>query len=161
MTLSVPFEQFVSEVKARLPKQPVYLRWKAGRMHATCADPSLPLAIVSSAALSLREAEKALKDAGIEARFGEWGTVEPGDEKPYWLGVVAYRSDEAKPGLWVEAFSTEPTPAFVVEAMLEEFRQHGIVKDLTLEKFVAQADLNAMVFAPEELAAMASKQSVE
>ncbi|MES1228047.1 MAG: hypothetical protein ABUL72_05205, partial [Armatimonadota bacterium] len=129
------------------------------RLFASSADPKVPLTVLSSAALSLREAEKVVTDAGLEVRLGEWGSIEGEEEAPYWLGVVAYKSDEAKPGLWVEAFLQEPTPSFVVESMLEEFRRHGIVKDVTLESFTAQADLNAMVFAPEELAAMAAKQS--
>ena len=158
MTLTVPFEQFVSEVKSRLPKQPVYLRWKSGRLFASSADPKLPLAIISTGALSLREAEKVMSDAGLEVRAGAWGTGEPEDETPFWLGVVAYKSDEEKPGLWVEAFQQEPVPTFVVETMLEEFHRHGIVTDMTLEAFTAQAYLNTMVFAPEELAAMAAKQ---
>lgn len=159
MTLSVPFDQFAHEVKERLPKQPVYLRWKHGHVHASCGDPSLPLLVLSTGNLSLAEAEKRLAGEGIEVRRGHWGDVDPEDDAPLWLGIVAYRSDEAKPGLWVEAFPVEPTSALVVETMLEEFRRQGLVGDLTLDQFIAKADLHTMVFAPEDLAQMATREA--
>lgn len=161
MTLSVPFEQFAREVTQRLPKQPAYLRWKNGRLHASAGDPAVPLLVVSEGTLSLADAEHQLAAAGIEVRRGHWGDVDPTDDSPIWLGVVAYRSDEAKPGLWVEAFTVEPSSALVVETMLEEFRRQGLVGDLTLDQFIAKADLHAMVFAPEQLAAMAAREAAD
>lgn len=154
MTLSVPFDQFVSEVKSRLPGEPVYVRWKAGRCSVTAADPGLGLHVHSSSPVSLAEGSKFLAGAGLEVRPGGWDGPEEA-EQAAWLGVVAYRSDESKPGLWVHAFDQEPSPIQVVEAMLDEFRRQGIVKEMTLEEFTAKADLNALVFAPQELAAMA------
>jgi hypothetical protein len=159
MTLSVPFDQFAREVKERLPNQPVYLRWKNGRVFGSAGDPSLPLIVLASGPLSLAAAEHALQSAGLDVRKGEWGVADPEDEAPIWLGVVAYRSDEAKPGLWVEAFPVEPTSALVVETMLEEFRRQGLVGEVSLEQFVAKADLNTMIFAPEQLAQMASREA--
>ena len=154
MVLKVEFKQFAEEAKSRVG-QTVYLSEQPRGCIATAGDPTKDLIVVATAEKSLADARIELENAGLKVSIGLWGAAlefPTGNEsQPTYIAAVAYRSAEAKPGLWVDAFVTAPTPQEVLQRLFDEFRQQGEIAEASMEDFLNLASPNVVVVSPDEV----------
>jgi hypothetical protein len=155
MTLHVDFEHFAETAKRHLTSPFAYVSRLENRTHVTAADPATNLIISASSKLGLEEAKESLAASGIQIGTGGWsesshGTSDSLGELPY-IGVVAYKSSDEMPGVWVDAFPDPPTPATVLKAIYDEFRETGEVGDMSFEEFVRLANPNVIIASPTDL----------
>ncbi|MEJ5170020.1 MAG: hypothetical protein WHU10_03445 [Fimbriimonadales bacterium] len=163
MVLRVPFEAFSDTVKRRLPGAEAYVAPRPFGSVVTAAQAGRALVVVSFCRRPPAEARRALEADGLEVREGEWchegGPIEASEERSdLHVGAVAYRSGEAMPGLWVDAFLEPKTPAEVLRSVYDEFIETGELRDCTFEEFVRTAQPNVVILGPEELMRLAQRR---
>ena len=121
----------------------------------SAADPARDLMILSNCQRGVKYATQSLRDAGFEPIVGSWSLdgQEPECEAMAgaYVAVVAYRTKDQKPGIWIDAFATEPTPADVLKRIYDEFRETGELPDVPFEEFMRLAFPNVAIVSPEEL----------
>lgn len=101
-----------------------------------------------------------LKQNGIETKHGHWtdrlgqaGAEQPsGGPARFWVGVVAYRSSDEEPGVWMDAFLGEPSDDAVLRAMFDEFVKSGDLAGASYDDFVSDAAPTVQIVASTELA---------
>ncbi|MCX7800187.1 MAG: hypothetical protein N2109_07590 [Fimbriimonadales bacterium] len=162
MVLRVPFEGFAETARRKLPGAEAYVAPRPFGCVVTASQSGRPLVLVSFARRSPTDARRALEAEGLEVREGEWchdgAPIEAFEERSdLHVGAVAYRSGEAMPGLWVDAFLGPRTPAEVLRAMYEEFQETGELRDATFDEFVRAAEPNVVILGPEELTRLAMR----
>jgi hypothetical protein len=155
MTLHVPFDRFAETVNRVLEVKEAYVRSLGGSVVITACGRTGATLVRSIANVPLEEAMAALREAGIEAFEGSWApdevSLEPDGVCTAHVAAVAYQSGEDKPGLWVDAFPTAPTPVQVFRALYDEFRETGELDEISFEEFVRQANPNVVVVSPAEI----------
>jgi hypothetical protein len=163
VTLHVPFNDFVPTVKRVLGVSDVYLRPLAGGVLLTAAQADLNIVVMSRSSMSVTATEDLLERNGVAVWPGFWGDAELAAElseevadtiRPF-IAAIAYRSDEDRPGLWVDAFESEPTAVQAIEAMYHEFLATGQVEEISFENFIERVKANVVVLSPEEQVAFA------
>jgi len=152
MTLRVPFDGFADAVRQFGEGVVAYVEAEGAYCVVTAAHRGDRL--VSRAPLSVERAMAKLREAGLEPRVGRWvEDEEVGDHgaTPF-VAAVAYRTDEDKPGVWVDAFAELPTEVDALRAMYDEFTATGQVAEIDFEKFVTDIRATVVVVTPTELA---------
>jgi hypothetical protein len=155
MILRVAYDHIVDELRARLPGQPAYIGLVAGLSVVSGGDTAEGFTLYALCRQGTEVARAHLLEAGIEVRTGSW--VTPGDlvdvdDEParYWVATVGYRGRDPKPGVWMDAFPAEPTPAEVLRAIYQEFRETGELVETSFEEFLRLAHPNVVVLGPDE-----------
>lgn len=168
LRLAVPWERFVEEVRTRLPGVAVYLEADAYGCSVTAGHPGLGLIVESRCPAGMAGAREALSAAGLEARIGRWSLDGEGGAHWHrgagtcpWVAAVAYVSREPKPGLWMDAYPTEPSPTQVLRAIYEEFRETGELPPVAFEEFIRYAQPNVEVLSPQAAASFAAQKRTE
>lgn len=155
MVLQVDFERFAEEAKARLGAQSAYVRPIPSGSRATAADPEKGLIVAADTPKSPQDAKAALESQGCTVLSGSWSlsdsAIAASLTPETFVAAVAYRSADSKPGVWLDAFVTEPTPQEVLLTLFEEFRANGEVADVAFEEFLRLASPNVVVVRPEQL----------
>lgn len=98
--------------------------------------------------------ERELTPLGFLVLTGEWtrDAVSPDHTLDRcWVAAVAYVSDKKMPGIWVDAFDAEPTPAQVLKAVYDEFLATGELNEVSMEEFVRLAEPNVVIVTPSSL----------
>jgi hypothetical protein len=164
VVLSVSVDDFAEAIKRHdtSSMRPVAYRHAtrlhgAGQiLHLTYANPSQNLLVIAEMLIGgpddLEAIEGDLRSKGVTLETGAWLPTVPtqaaqarppaeGGEAPpeFWIGCVAYQSDEDEPGLWVDAFTEEPSEEDVLRAMFDEFVSSGDLGDATFEDFTREA----------------------
>ena len=156
MILRVEFDQFPETVKRLLPNAQAYVAGQGSGALATAADLKSGVLVVSSVVSTAEEASAQLKQAGLEVFQGQWSLDDGGLEGQgvaTFVAAVAYVSEDAKPGLWLDAYPAEPTLAQVMRGMYDEFVANGEVgEEVSLEEFIRLANPNVLIVPPEHLA---------
>jgi hypothetical protein len=154
MVLRVELDRFAEEVAARLSIHDVYVGRTAVGCLATAGDPSRDFVIAASTSKSVEETRTYLSRAGLHVNLGGWDTegdeIAP-DELPAWIAAVAYRTNDPKPGLWIDAYAHEPTPAEILMRLYDEFRETGEMGEIPFEEFMRFASPTVVVVKPEEV----------
>ncbi|MBS1706864.1 MAG: hypothetical protein JST40_13435 [Armatimonadetes bacterium] len=153
MTLSVSYELFKDEVLKRLPGERVYISREHGESVLTAGGPSTAMIVRTSVNKLVEEIRKDLQPE-IETHLGRWSEgSQTGDEPPLdlFIGGVSYQSNENRPGLWLDAYRTEPSVQEVLKNFHHEFVQSGDAGDLSFEDFLAFAHPNVVVYGPNEI----------
>ena len=155
MILQVPFEDFESTVKRVLKHQDAFVTARGASTLVTAASIDKQTIVVSLAAMPVVEATSLLATSELQVYDGAWHIeglldIEEQTATPY-VAAVAYLSQEAAPGLWVDAYGSLPTQMTVLRAMYEEFRETGQVADVAFEEFVRLAQPTVVISTPEEL----------
>lgn len=155
MVLSVGWDRFAVEVRERLEGAVVYAAPVVGGCRLTAAQPEFGLLLRCDAPLPPADALAKLAEEGVAGAAGEWAQELPDEPPPpgepaAWIAAVSYRTREAKPGCWVDAYPEEPKPAQVLDAMFEEFMQTGELKDVSFEDFMRFASPNVVILSPAE-----------
>lgn len=151
MTLHVPIEDFAATVKRVLGHQEAFLHLLGRGTLATAGGKDMVVAARSKS--NPDDVKKQLEALGMSIYRGSWleyGLEELGMQ-PLYVGAVAYKSDDERPGLWLDAYEQPVTPIQVLRAMYEEFVQTGELHDVDFESFMRMANANVVVLSPEDL----------
>ncbi|HRJ27726.1 MAG TPA: hypothetical protein PLO61_09500 [Fimbriimonadaceae bacterium] len=155
MVLRIEIGSFADEVKARLNHHEAYVAPLGRRTLATAASPERDLMIAAQAPLSLAETSRLLESQGMKVTHGTWllESFELDDTPPAlgFVAAIAYRTQENKPGVWMDAFPQEPNPAEVLRALYDEFRETGELPEVSYEEFLRLAHPNVAVISPDEI----------
>lgn len=162
MTLRTTLKRLVEIVRDECPGEPAYVSLQQGRTVVTLARKTDGVVVLAYAEGGVTVTKAYLEQEGIEAHDGAWyDDGMPQDQGTrVWIGAVAYRSDEPKPGLWVDAFPVRPSPGDVLEALYAEFQDEGLVPEGKLDAFLAQVEPNVVILEPDEIEGMLVRHSV-
>jgi hypothetical protein len=163
MILEVPFDQFADAVNQHVERAVVYVCPGGSGTLVTAADPAkAALVVQSSVRASEDDTVAELKEKGLETRKGRWKdqgfSAGQGD---LWVVAVAYKSNERKPGLWVTAYETEPSPGEVLSDLYGEFRETGEVHGISLEEFIRLANPNLLILSPDQVQGYAVEKALD
>jgi hypothetical protein len=154
MVLRVPLESFPATVKRLLSCEQAYVMPQGTGSIVTSADHKGASLVVCYAPTSVEETTKQLEEQGMEVFLGTWSVEDAttAEACEAYVAAVAYSSDEAKPGLWMDAFPEHPTLASVMRAMYDEFIATGEVpEDVSLEEFIRLANPNVVILSPSQV----------
>jgi hypothetical protein len=155
MVLQVPFDRFAETVERRLGVREAYVSSQGSRTVVSAAVPEKGHAVVSVVFDSEEKVRASLGKAGLEIHSGTWrgADVALDDEgaDDVFVAAVAYRSGEAKPGLWVDASWSPLTSAQALRALYDELSESGELVDVSYEEFVRVAEPNVVVLEPDEI----------
>ncbi len=153
MVLTVPLEDLsASADRLNLPRQACLARL-GPVCRVTCANPDRNLLLRADSGYTITETRKRLEKQGFECFEGMWSSEAEGGALPsaaYWIAAVSYKSQEGKPGLWVDAVPHRPLVGDVLKSMYEEFRGHGELEGVDLEAFIRLLDPNVIILDPGE-----------
>lgn len=154
MVLRVPFELFAEVLRKYGEENLAFLDLQDGEVVVTASLKSSSGFIESIAVDPQEEVRRALAELGVEVRDGRWtvGGEEGPESRGAFIAAVAYKSRDAMPGIWVDAFPDSPTPALVLRRMYDEFVENGEVGEITFEHFIQAANPNVLVLTPDEIA---------
>ncbi|MCG9895138.1 MAG: hypothetical protein MH204_06650 [Fimbriimonadaceae bacterium] len=136
-----------------LPRR-VWMELSQGRILLTAADPGANCLVRSEVRSAEESVHRALTDLGLEVLSGRWADREE-DAARLWVASVAYQSDEARPGLWVDALPYEPTEGEVLLRFHEEMKESGLGLELSLEEFRDAIQPNVVILSPDDLSRFA------
>ncbi len=155
MTLEVSFTEYAETVARMLPGTDVYVAKHAHGALITAADAKQHLVVACVHTASAETTQKALEKAGLTCRSGSWFDPEsPAMSHAHaevYVGAVAYKTGEATPGIWVDAYASLPTQMMVLRQMFDEFVATGELGEATFEEFTKHADPSVVILAPSEL----------
>ncbi len=149
----MPYPEFVETAK-RLGVTEVYCLPKDGSTLVNGLLPSSNHFLEAEFPLGLEETIGNLTPAGIGAYEGHWQESEDIIESwrtQLYIAAVAYKSDKKSPGVWVDAYLSEPTPAQVLKAIYDEFKETGELNEVSMEEFVRLASPNVIVVSPSNI----------
>lgn len=154
MILRVAIADYPKALDRHLGRVPVYVRVVLGVTVITAADPKRDLILRATCDWPKAKVEALLEGSADEVVEGEW--IDEGSDdllatlSETWLAAVAYRSSDKTPGLWVDAYATEPSAGDVLSKMYNEFVDTGEVRDLPLEEFLRITQPNVVLLSPDE-----------
>jgi hypothetical protein len=156
MTLHVPIDRFPETAKRVLDSTEAYVAAHSGGAVATACSVAGTTLVRSFVKSSVEETMNLLRESGFEVYEGAWSHdegngFEPDDAGAAYVAAVAYESDEDKPGLWIDAYGSAPTPMQVLKSLFDEFRDTGELDEISFEEFVRQANPNVVIVSPSEL----------
>ncbi len=162
MTLHVELDSFAEETKRHTGGQLAYISRLENKTHVTSANPATGIVVSASTKLSLDETRKALADQGMQVSNGAWESTgsrasDSLGELPF-IAAIAYKSSEEMPGIWVDAFEDQPSPATALKAIYDEFRETGEVGDISFEEFVRLANPNIAILHPADIERFLEKE---
>lgn len=155
MTLHVELDSFAEETKRHTGEQLAYISRLENKTHVTSANPATGIVVSATTKLSMDETRKSLTDQGLKVIHGVWESTgsrasDGLGELPY-IAAIAYKSSEDIPGIWVDAFEDQPSPATALKAIYDEFRETGEVGDISFEEFVRLANPNIAILHPTDI----------
>lgn len=71
--------------------------------------------------------------------------------RDFWVAVVAYRSEEEIPGIWVDAYASQPSAGEVLTDIYNEFFEEGDLGTLTFDDFERLAKPHVLVLSLDDL----------
>ncbi|MBS1709255.1 MAG: hypothetical protein JSS65_11130 [Armatimonadetes bacterium] len=162
MTLKTTLRRLIDIVKTECPTEPAYVSLQQGRTVVTVARQDTDTVVHAYAEGGVSQTKAYLEQEGVEAHDGAWfqdGMPEDQGTK-VWIGAVAYKSDEPKPGLWVDAFPIRPSAGDVLASMYQEFEDEGLVPPDKLDAFLVAVEPNVVILEPDEIEAMLVRHTV-
>lgn len=160
MVLQVEYDDFAAAVEKVLAIKLAFAVRQGSTTVVTAAKADKNAIVRAETSKGVAAVRNELQLKNIEVLDGEWraggGAALAASaiaETAGYIGAVAYKSREAMPGLWVEAFPHEPTNAEVLRAIFDEFSATGELEEVTFEEFVRLAQPNVLVLAPDDVAA--------
>lgn len=152
MVLKVDWADFVGEVASRGSEGRIYLAETSAGCRATFFDPTDRVVVSAQTGVAMQEAEAVLRDAGLPIRRGTWTLDESDDHlRAVTVAAIAYRSEDAKPGLWLDAYHGNRTEGEVIKAMYDELMANQEARTMPLEEFTKLLEPNVLILGPAEL----------
>ena len=159
MTLQVPLSDFAETIERILKLKEAYISRVSQGVLVTAASAENAVSVVALTKFEPDQVKSVLESAGVTCREGAWHTEVSTElfatEEPLYVGAVSYKTGDDKPGVWVDAYSFQPTQVQVLWFIYEEFRSTGELRDLPFEEFVRQANPNVVILGPNELRSFA------
>lgn len=157
MTLHVTLNQFSETAKRVLGTNDAYLKSTPRGTYVTAAHPNQERMVAAWHPGPASEARATLQKKGMTVHEGAWALDgetpgEPSEREEIHIAAVSYISEDAQPGVWIDAYQTLPTQVQVLKALYEEFRETGEMPDVSFEEFVRLAKPNVVVASPPEIA---------
>jgi len=158
MTLQVPYDQFAETARRVLSVKEAYVTRHGSASLVTAGWPSARAVVASLASKTSDQVKKDLSEKGFAVFDGAWsaeGLTDLGDacQAEAHIAAVAYASEDGRPGIWVDAYDSSPSPAQVLKGMYEEFRGTGETADVSFEEFVRLANANVVLVSPSQIRA--------
>jgi len=153
MQLRTDWEGFIAELRNRWPNgATVYLARDGQFTLLTALDPSDKTIFSARVPDTLESLTAQLVEIGHECRNGLW-TTQSGTTmmEDLHVAAVAYKSDEKKPGLWVDCFPYSPTHSEIMTKMLEEFNADGTLETTDNDLFARITIPNVVILTPAEI----------
>jgi hypothetical protein len=156
MVLQVPLESFGETAQRVLDGcREVYISPHGRRTLITASKPGLPV-IAAVAETSLEKAKDILQKQGLTVFSGRWNTdlslEHEGDAlSDVFVAGVAYRTESGPPGIWIDAYASQPTQVQVLKAMYDEMINTGEMTEVSFEEFVRVSEANVVLVPPSEL----------
>lgn len=155
MILRVSFDTFAREARGRLGTDCAYLTQTSDCVLATAGDPMIDLTVASFTLFTIQQARIELEAQGLKVSDGCWALrpeeLPVANDQTAYISAVSYRTRETKPGIWVDAYPQEPSPAEVLRRMYDEFRETGELGEVPFEEFMKLASPNVVVISPNEV----------
>lgn len=163
MVLEVQFEDFAEEIERRFGVREAYIAATSFGSQVTSGDAKSNMVVFARTRLKQPTATKKLEEAKVTVRRGAWTAEDDMAQEAFlidtFVAAVAYRSREEMPGLWIDAFPSEPTMHDVLTAMLEEFQESGDVGEVDLDDFTNAVDPNVLILSPTDLRNFAERKA--
>lgn len=162
MTLQTTLARLMDIARNECPDEAAYVSVQAGRTVVTLAHRKKDTVIVAFAEAGVSQTKAYLEQEGVESQDGAWfdDGIPQDMGTRVWIGAVAYKSDEPKPGLWVDAFPVRPSAGDVLETMYAEFVAEGLVPSGKLDSFLTAVEPNVVILEPDEIEGMLVGHSV-
>src|SRR3954465_15796591 len=113
MVLTVPFNDYPTVVK-RLELLDVFVVLHNKHTAISAVDLKKNVLVTSTSDLSVADVKSQLESTGLHVFAGQWSDQDSMQKQngapDAFIVAVAFRSREAMPGLWIDAFPTMPTP---------------------------------------------------
>jgi hypothetical protein len=162
MILEVPFSDFAETLKRHAEKESgaaheAYLKVIGHGICLTALLAKPARVLVSYSTETEEEIRTKMAENGIELHIGGWDVPERAETPEsslsveHYVAVVAYKSEEAMPGVWVDAFPQLPSPSQVLRALYDEFRDTGEIGSVSFEEFVRLSHPNVTIVSPTDL----------
>ena len=102
------------------------------------------------------EVKSRLEKDGFKVHEGSWTLDgEPPanvrDLAAVHFAAVSYLSAADQPGVWIDAFPSQPSQVQVMKTLYEEFRSTGEMPEVSFEEFVRIAKPNVVIVTPSEI----------
>jgi hypothetical protein len=162
MVLRVPYERFGEAVKERLGATEAHASPRGALTLLTAGDPARGLVLAAVTERPRQEIEERLAQHGVRLSEGVWleslsAVLDDGGPGAH-VAAIAYRSSEATPGLWVEAYPGAVTEAQALRDLYDEFIETGEVAEATFEEFARSANANVVILSPEQISTFADRK---
>ena len=156
VVLQVPFEQFVSTVERVLEGVREAYVIKHFKHSLITASKGGETVVASMVELKPDEVKKHLKAEGFQAFEGRWTddvALEHESDvlSDVFIAGVAYKTEGGPPGLWIDAYTAQPTQVQVLKTMYEEFLKTGEMQEVSFEEFVRISEANVVIASPSDL----------
>lgn len=163
VVLSVPYGEFADAAK-RLGISEAFLESELGTITLTACIAGPGHVLRTTLRADADKVQSELGPLGIAVYPGKWSAGDElvdGPQSTLWVAAVAYVSDKKAPGVWVDAYDAEPTPAQVLKAIYDEFRSSGELNEVSMEEFVRLAEPNVVIVPPTALNSFAEAKRAE
>lgn len=153
MQLLTDWDGFLAEMQNRYPKgATIYLAREGRNTVLTHLDSRDRILFRCEHPVTLEEATAALNTLGHTCQKGVWSTEsEHQSLEELYIAAVAYKSDETKPGIWLDAYDHQPNPSEVLANLLAEFNAEGTLNDADNETFTKIAHPNVVILSPDNI----------
>lgn len=157
--MHVDFEHIAEEVKRHGYKPWAYVSRDRNTTLVTVGSPESRTVVQAETTLGPEEAKKLLTEQGLLVAPGRWVPDPFAGElhiaQPIWVTAVAYRTQDEKPGLWVDASRSELSVGDVLRDFYEEMGTETDLSTTSLDEFIVLTNPNVVVLGPDQLAAFA------
>jgi hypothetical protein len=155
MTLRVPYADFADAAK-RFHISEAYVCAHAGATEVTGMMKESGRILFARTDTALDAVNDELSHAGLKVFDGVWSAETPELEEKGVVGetfiaAVAYHSEDAMPGVWIDAYPFQPSPVQVLRALYDEFRDTGELVEVPFEEFVRLGTPNVVIAGPKEI----------
>jgi hypothetical protein len=163
MTLRVPYGDFAAAA-VRFHIAEAYVCAHAGATEVTGMMKETGRILFARTDVAMDTVRAELTEKGIKVFDGIWSAETPELEERMgtgetYIAAVAYHSEDAMPGVWIDAYPFQPSPVQVLRALYDEFRDTGELADVPFEEFVRLGTPNVVISGPKEIEGYAAAKS--
>jgi hypothetical protein len=155
MTLRVPYADFAATAK-RFQIHEAFVCAHAGATEITGMMKESGRILFARTDVALETVREELAGKDLKVFDGVWSTETPELEERLmleetYIAAVAYHSEDAMPGVWIDAYPFQPSPVQVLRALYDEFRDTGELAEVPFEEFVRLGTPNVVIAGPKEI----------
>lgn len=164
MILRVKLEDFANAARRYANAEEAFLAEVPGGVSITAVDIANDVMVLARSEDGMDATREALAGTGLALMEGHWSSDEDEPEDStalLYVAAVAYRSRDAVPGLWMDAYPSQPTTADVIQAIYKEFVATGEMAEVGVEEFQRLAQPNVCIMSPTQMKGFAMNKEPE